>query len=518
MGIEKRKPQAVAKKKTNGEKKAPVSVEQTASSKEILKEGVFPNGKTRNDIIKDSFHPTMVEFLKEKLGIDLYDANVPSSVIYDLKENRVTEPLTLTVNPTYYSKEDKTTKVGKPITFVASLRMIMPYDNNFKPLPVTERSFPFVATYPPHAFIEKATDEEMAEEIENDLNMEKPDYQKIQQEQGRFTNAQIEALEQIGIRPDRLISSEFNAIPVLVKQDILDGREFEIDGTVRTDFGRSLNVTGIGKMITLKNGEVRTSFETLVPEVQKSNMLLDILGLRKMGNIEFDFLERDSLGKAKKDINGNNILNKAARNLVKFGYSMEKVVAHIHSKSKAEPKEDVGYYNLSVVNGGLVAEKLIKVDDVNDKGEAVTFTAKDGSVRNKYHFEMKNHPLTRSNVKVVDADGRKVNIDESLVGGLRINNKYVQFVSDKDRENYCKGIGGLVKDVEWREQTYKKDKNGKSVLKTKVTVHDQLYVVPDNQRNGFPKVFSPETTKEILKLNQKKNVSRRKKQNFSMGM
>lgn len=437
----------------------------------------------RENVITAKLHPTAVTFLKENFGIDVRDPKLPLATLYDIVEARVTAPLEYVVTPIIYDRSSKKAVEGQPLNCVGSLRFIFPYDKKtYKPIPIDEHNKVYVASFPCHEYLQKV-------DVSEAQSVATPAQEKATGELPKFNTAQIQALEGIGIKEDRLYSDGFNALPVSVKRDILAGQPFDVNGTVRTSFG-AVNITGQAKMVTLADGTVRTKFEPRYPEPLKQDSVLDIMSVRRIGNLELDFFERDPRGKVKTDVYDMPIINKAGRDLVKYGVTMEPVYGYLHMKeydNKEKKYVDVpkkARYHAAVVNGGIFASQDRQVPDLNEDGTQQT-TMIAGKEQKKFHYEV-------SDVRV--------NKD----GTVHVGSDDLKFASESDLKNYRAGIGGVVVGAKWHN------------FKDNTDVVYNAWAVPDITKNGFAKVFSPETSKAIIESHEKKAVVA-KKQNFSMG-
>ena len=439
----------------------------------------------RAELIEKGFHPTAVAFLKKELGIDLN--SLPLNTVYDIKAGRVTEPLTVRVTPIVYDRSTKTAKEMPPIQSVSSMRFVFPYDNDFNPVALDKNHKVYVASFPCHDFIQKA---EPSLETQQGA-AEAP----AKKELPKFTAEQIMALEGIGINENRLYATSFNALDVETKRDILEGNVFNVDGYVRTSFG-VLNVCGVGKLVEGPDGTARAKFQAQEPVKMEKDCILDIDSVRKMGNLELDFFERDANGKMKTDVYDLPILNQAGKDLVNYGVSFEPVDGYLH-KMEYDAREkrfkDViqkDKYQVSVVNGGLCATKMRKVNDLDQDGNQIK-TKFNGKEVDKYHYE---------------ATDVRINAD----GTVKVGNQDLKFKTKQDLENYKRGKGGIVEGATWVSY-------GEKGTKAKQVKYD-AYVVPDNQKNGFAKAFSPSTSQKLAERNQVKlTKAPKRKQNFSLG-
>lgn len=488
MAINKKADSKQSKMKENTEKRTSSKAKSTAkgtSAKAGKGKTAETEAQKRDELIAKGFHPSAVKFLKDELGIDL--SSLPLNTVHDIKAGRVTEPLNVRVTPLVYDKQAKEVRQMPPIQAVASMRFVFPYDNDYKPVALDKEHKVFVASYPCHEYLQKAdpsvTEAAVAAEAVSEEQKELP----------RFTAAQVMALEGVGINENRLYANSFNAIDVDTKRDILAGEVFDVNGYVRTSFG-VLNVTGQAKLVESKNGEVKAKFQSLEPSVPGKNGILDIASVRRMGNLELDFFERDQNGKVKTDVYDLPILNQAGKDLVTYGVSFEPVEGYLHKMeydSKDNRFKDVitrDKYQVSVVNGGLCATKMRKVNDLDQDGNQIK-TKFNGKEVDKYHYE---------------ATDIRVNAD----GTVKVNGQDLKFKSPEDLDNYRRGKGGVVEGAKWLSYP---EKGGKP----KEITYD-AFIVPDNQKNGFAKAFSPSTSQKLIERKAPKKTAR-KKQNFSMG-
>lgn len=468
--------------KEKSSKNAPATSKRTYAGKPAAPS---KDAEKKEELISKGFHPTAVKFLKDELGIDL--ASLPLSTVYDIKAGRVTEPLDVKVTPLVYDREKKELSSMPPILCTASLRFIFPYDKNFEPVALDKNHKVFVASYPCYEYAQKADPSELSSGPAVIDNTEK------QKELPQFSAGQVMALEGIGINENRLYSSSFNSIDVETKRSILDGDVFDVCGYVKTSFG-VLNVCGQGKLVQGANGTCRAQFKSNEPSVQGKNSILDIMAVRRIGNLEFDFFERDRNGKVRTDVYDFPILNQAGKDLVNYGVSFEPVDGYLHknvfdrSQNRYVDEVEKERYQVSVVNGGLCATKMQKVYDLDKEGNRIK-TTYNGKEVDKYHYEV--------------ADAR-INSD----GTVRVGQENLKFKSEQDMLNYRKGLGGTVEDAKWLEYSAKGGKPKE--------IRFDAFIVPDNQKNGFAKVFSPATSKKLQERNAPKQKTG-KKQNFSVG-
>lgn len=454
------KPKKAAEKSTPATKEPqaqqkPVSRKKSAPKESDSYEAVV-DGKKRNvssdDVergkLLDRFHPENIKYLRDKLGLDVTDAEkCNNAFLDDLLYGRVTKPVEMTVTPLAYDYGTKSRSLEMPqITILSSVRMIFPHDNKFNQIAIdpTERdSRLYVATYPHYLKCEKAQEEDVLEQPVAGVSEKSAVKEKVE-----FTDAEKQALEGIGISSQRLYGGRFNSIDQETKQMMKDGEDFVFTGTVNTEVG-ALNVSGIGRLST-EEGKVSASFETLDQQEGK-DLMLDIMSVRKVGNLELDFFERDSQGKILRDEEGQPRINRAGWNLIEFGQAMEPVAGYVHSvewsneNHRYEDKVNKGTYQVSVVNGGLVATSMKQGED---KRYEVATRMKDGKV---------------------------------FVGG-----QYLEFASEKDRDMYIHGFGGVVKGATWKDYSAKKD------------VKYDAFIVADNKKGGYGVAYSPSVSEKLI--------------------
>lgn len=483
MAINKKADSKKSELKHSEKSSRPARTESTA--KPQVKAG---DDQKRAEIIQKGFHPTAVKFLKDELGIDL--SSLPVSTIYDIKAGRVTEPLAVKVTPLAYDRETKTVREMPPIQAVASMRFVFPYDDKFQPVALDKNHRVFVASYPCHDFVQKA-DPSMQQEMAPSV---KPAGETV--ELPKFTPAQVMALEGVGINENRLYGNAFNALDLDTKRSIQQGEAFDVDGYVKTSFG-VLNICGQAKLVQGQDGTVRAKFQSQEPVMQGKDSILDITSVRRIGSLELDIFQRDSSGRVKTDVYDLPILNQAGKDLVTYGTAFEPVDGYLHRMeydSQTRSFKDVvekGKYQVSVVNGGLCATKMRKVADLDQDGKPL-MTTYNGKQVEKYHYE---------------ATDVRINSD----GTVRVGNQDLQFKSPQDLENFKRGKGGVVEGATW--QSY-----GEKGGKPKQVKYD-AFVVPDNQRNGFAKAFSPSTSQKLIERQQQQIQPKvaPKRQKFSLG-
>lgn len=421
-------------------------------------------------------HPEAVQYVKDKLGLDLKDPRVvDTQTLYDIVQGKVTKALPLIVVPQAYDPAAKALVDMPKIKVMDSIRIDFPKENGKSVAPSVK--VPYIETIACRPFLEKA----------EGFVPERAESPEVEQKPFSFSDKQLLALEGIGINRDRLYGG-FNYLPREVKADIAEGRTFFVDGQVKTDFGY-VKVIGEAR---LDGDAVR--FQSTYPEAREENTILDLRGARIQGNMEFDFFLRDSNRRVITDVNGVALFNAAAENLTKYGMAMEPVMGRSHTRKWDEKKgefKDVASvwepYQVSVVNGNLYATKMRQVVELGEDGKPIMETDRSGQEVEKTHPE--------ANVRTRDG---KVFLDNQGA-------EPKEFRSPQDYENFKRGKVAVVKDVVFHD--YKNNKD----------VTYEAAVVADNRAAGYGKAFTPATSKELIaKMDTKKNV--RRKQNYSFGL
>lgn len=466
---------------------APKTV-RAASARPTVK---YSPDEDRKKVLSERFCPEGIKYLKDVLGLDLTSRDIPVSDLYNIADGRVTEPLEAVVRPLAYDKEQKKVVEMKPVKVVASFRIVMPYDRKtFKPVAPTGENRPFVASYPCYEYLQKADPSEK-------ISASASAGTSRDEEMPRFTSAQVQALEGIGISEDRLYSNSFNAVPVSVKRAMLAGEAFDVNGTVRisdggTDSRLAINVNGVGKMVTAEDGSVAVKFEPQYPVEQKTNQIIDIMRIRRIGNLELDFFERDAKGRVKTDVYDNPIINKAGKDLARYGQAFGPVDGFVHEKmydKQSHKWEDTvrkEKYQVSLVNGGLCVTKMVKVNDLDKDGNQVK-TYINGKEVDKFHYEVKDSRVSKD-------------------GTVRIGTQNLKPATQKDLDDYRRGIGGKFLGFEYVD--FKS--------RDKKTITYDIFAVPDNRRNGFAKGFSQKVSEDLIARREETKKTTRK-QNFSLG-
>ena len=474
--------------KDKGAEQAPAANTAKARSARAAQDGGVDVKASRAKVLQSRFCPEGVKYLKDVLGIDLNSRDVSLEDLYNIAEGRVTNPLEAVVTPLVYDTASKKVVESKPIKVISSFRIVMPYDRKtFKPIAPSAENRPFVASYPCFEYLQKA---EPAQKVAPQKAAAGSD-----EALPVFTEAQMQALEGIGIARERLYSGSFNALTVDEKRDILAGKVFDANGIVRIADGTgesrlSISVNGRARMNTHKDGSVTMSYESQYPVAMKANDIVDIRKVRRIGNLEIDFFERDTRGKVKTDVYDNPVLNKAGKDLCRYGYCFGGVDGIIHERAfnkESRQWEDTTRkekYQVSLVNGGLCVTRMQRVPDLDKDGEQLK-TIIGGVEVDKFHYEVRDAR--------VSADGT-----------VRVGMQSLKPASEKDLENYKRGLGGRFKDF------VSEDK------KTKEKNTYDVFVIPDNRRGGFARAFSQKVSQELFERREEKAKATRK-QDFSLG-
>lgn len=481
---------ALKKKTTKVEaapKAAPVRKASSAKSVRAATSGAkMTDEQKRDKILKERFCPEGVQWLKDVLNIDVTNPKVPLSVVYDIAAGNVTEPIEAVVTPLAYDKSAKKNVEMPPMKVVSSFRIMLPYDRDtFAPIPPSKEQPVFVASYPCYEFLQKSEPSEAVSPAKEPEKVAKGELPK-------FSPEMVMALEGVGIREDRLYANTFNAVSLADKQAMVAGDAFTCTGTVRVADGLdnrlSINVNGLAKLEQGRDGKVSARFVTQYPAEQQGNRVLDLMKVSRIGSLELDFFERDARGHRKTDVYGNPIINKAGKDLVRYGRVFGFVDGYLHQKAfkngSWEESVQKDKYEVSVVNGGLCVSKARKVLDLDANGESLT-TVIGGKEVEKYHYESRD---------------AKVGKD----GTVRVGMQDLKPATPKDLEDYRRGVGGRF--VGYQAKDFK---TGKKV------VYD-AYVFPDNRRNGYGRAFSQKVSEELFAARQEKKTAR--KQNYSLGL
>lgn len=448
-------------------------------------EGMSESQK-RAKLLKERFCPEGLAWLRENLGIDLSSSRVPLQAVYDIAGGLVTSsPIEAVVKPLAYDKVRKETVQMPPIKVVGSFRIVMPYDRKtFSPVPPSKEQPVFVASYPCFDLLQKGDPAEAAAKA--------PVRSASEDEMPKFTPEMVMALEGVGIREDRLYKGSFNAVPFSEKKAMAAGEAFDCTGTVRIADGfddrLAVNVNGRARLDIAKDGSVKARFEPQYPVEQRAGQVVDLIRASRMGNLEIDIYERDSSGRMKTDVYNAPIINKAGRDLVKYGRAFGLMDGYTHTKTysggKFEENIQKDKYEVSVINGGLCVTRAKRVEELDQDGNAVT-TVIGGKEVPKFHYE--------SSLAKVNSDGT-----------VRVGTQDLKPATQADLESYKRGVGGRFVGYETTD------------FKTKKKVVYDAYVVPDNRRNGYGRAYSQKVSEELFARRAEKKAAR--KQNFAMGL
>ena len=446
----------------------------------------------RATLLKERFCPEGLDWLKENLGIDLSSPRIPLQVVYDIAGGLVTsEPIEAVVRPLAYDKKQKKNVEMPPVKVVGSFRIVMPYDRKTKdPIAPSQKQPVYVTSYPCYEMMQKAAIEGPAEA---------PSVNQADVPRGvEFSSEMVMALEGLGIREDRLYKNSFNAVPDVEKIAMVRGDAFECTGTVRIVDGLgnrlNININGLGKLEMAKDGGVTARFEPQYPSESRAGQVIDLIRASVLGNLEIDIYERDQKGFVKKDVYGNPIINKAGKDLVRYGRAFGLMDGRTHVKEykngQYEEHVERGKYEVSVVNGGLCAMPAKRVIELGEDGEPLT-TVIGGKEVEKFHYESSLAKVAK------DKDGNEI--------GVPVGSQTLKPATAKDLENYKRAIGGKFVGYEMKDA-----KTGKKV------VYD-AYVVPDNRRNGYGRAYSQKVSEELFSCQEQTKKAVRK-QNYSMGI
>ena len=481
------------------ERKPAVDNEAAAPVQQESPQAVAHGTKARDDVRRqkaiDDLPKGYAEFMQEKLGLDINDRRqVSDSNLYDLIQGKVTSPMDLVVTPLAYDREKGANERMPKVKLMSSLRIEFPRDKE------TRKFVPIDATHPARvSTVPCLPYREKAEGYEAEAPAQATAAQRGAKEGPTFSEAQLRALEGIGIDRNRLFAGP-NPFNREEKEAIASGEKFFFTGAVNTEAGL-LRVAGEGKLV----GD-RALFETSYPEKRSDNLVLDITEARKIDLVTkdegravlmLDFLERDAYGRAKTDVNRQPKLNQAGTNLVEYGMAMEPVVGVIkyrakNDEGKWEVKEgEPRHYQVTALNGSLHVTPMKEVKDLAPDGTVITYKDRHGKTVEQTHPEVYN-PMVKDGKVYVDGFTAK--------GAARVD-----FASKEDEANYRQGKAAVVKGHVFYDHGAKKE-----------VTYDAV-VVADNRKAGFAHAFSPSVSKALReKLHPAKPV--RKKQNFSMHM
>lgn len=455
------------KKRTEAEKAAAAAEARTESRSQssLRAEDI------RQKALK-SFHPSVVDWFKKNLGLDLASNQVPVSDLYKLGRGELTDPVKVIVTPLAYSVADKKPVEMPQIAAIVSLRASFPMEKG-KPVALDDKHRIFLQTVPCRPLVELAGPDEQ---------VPTPERSVADKRETKFTESQLMALEGIGISRERLYGG-FNHLTRQEKLDILDGEIFPVEGNVKTDFGY-VNVIGEARLRTDDGGVARVDFEPSYADKRAEGLVIDIDRARVIGTLELDFYKRTPDGKVKTDVSGAPVLNRAGENIMEFGAALEPVRGFLHKRARSEDGSwkdavEVGYYNVKAVNGSLFAQKMNESEVLGPDGKKSV---------------------------VYDIPNARIQDNAVFVSG---QNKPLEFVSAADKESFIQGRGGMVKDASFKDFKTKKE-----------VVYDAFVYAKEN---GFAEKFSPVTTEKIVqRLRSEKSTAQkattRKKVRFGRGL
>lgn len=416
--------------------------------------------------------PTVRDYFKKNLGIDFDSRDITARDIYDIVQGKLTRPLILTVTPLAYDKAAQQQVEMPKIRSVASVRTVLPFENG-KPVALDDKHKVFLETVPCRPFLVKSDGLEMTP-------VTPAPGKKEAAADVKFSDEQAQALEGIGINPNRLYGG-YNHLSREDKMLIAAGEKFPVDGVVRTGAGY-VNVIGEAVLVTGKDGSAACKFQPNYPEEREPGLVLDILGGRRIGALELDVFKRDSNGSVIRDANDQPMLNEAGINLITYGMAMQPVLGYTHQREfdKKENKwaDSVSraFYEVTVQNGNLYASKMKAVKDLGPDGKELDSVRWESS-------------------RVRTRDG-KVYLDGNAKTPL-------EFASPEDMKSYLEGRGGVVKGVTFHDFKANKD------------VKYDAFVVADNRKAGFGHAFTPDTSKKLIEARMLKQHTRRR-QNFGV--
>ena len=460
---------AVSRKKPS-ERAAKAEKEVKAEKKEVKSQADL-KVQEQHDQALAWFHPSVKDWFKEKLGIDL--KSMDTAFLFDLRQGKVTKPVEIVVEPLAYDRESKANVVMPKIKTYSSICVNLPIRNGKSVAPDGDKNRIFFRNVPCRPMLEKDFTP-VGGAVRSDAGQER--------ELPSFTDDQLLALEGIGIDRSRMFGG-FNHLSREQKFDIVDGNVFFVDGNVKTDFG-VVNVIGQGQLGKDHDGKAVAQFETTYPEERSADKVIDIIEGRRIGVLELDFFRRNNDGRIITNVNGAPILNDAGYNLVNFGNAMEPVRGYKHSRQfkdgKFSDQIEAHWYQVSVVNGNLYATQMTeqKVKGLDGKE---TIEPQVPNVRMK--------------------DG------QVFVNG---SNKPMEFATEADMKNYMSGRLAVVKNATFVDYSGEKKKS--------ITYDAVVYA--DNSKANFGKQRSPQTTKKILDLMERRSrkTGPAKRQNFSVGI
>lgn len=495
---------SVVEKEAQGESVAS-SRKYVASSK-----GRRPAGKSdaaaRAALLADDryFCPESLAYLKDVFGVDLSvpesKGGVPLRSVYDIAKRRVTEdPIDLVIKP--LSKVDDDYYEMDPIKTVACVKFVLPYNRTtYKPIPPSEDAPVMVETYPCYPYVMEG--EPVAPLFLQSPKAAASDGEQLSEsseEGGLDTGAEMEPAEvsEDGSSKECVVMTEAQRQLVGVfcnliqcmkddkKRDVLAGKPFDVNGSVRVDDGFKdlyVRVNGVGQIKTNRDGVMYMDFRPVYPMKREKGMLPDVVNIRRVGNVTLDFFERyPGNNRIRTDVNHVPVLNQAGRDLVNHGVCFEPVRGRKDNRvynpeiGKYVTKSTYGFYQVTLVNGGLCVTEMDMVEDLDQKTGAPLGTT---------------HP--ELHMPFIAPDGR-----------LNFEHQILEPANPIEAEKYRRGYGGIYKDFKFVD--YKRGK--------KEYVYDAI-VYADNRRNGFPHACDPQTSQEIIERRLKGREAR--KQRFHM--
>lgn len=396
--------------------------------------------------VMERFDPSVIDYVKENFSLDL--ATIPVGELYKLSRKEFAGPFETVLHPLAYDAEAKE-RVEMPAIKQNLYMRLLPPQEGGKPCAIDDKHNLIIQTLPVRPYIEITSEVSEAPVPERqDVNV-------------KFTESQMRALEGVGIIRERLYGG-FNHLSRAVKNDILNGEVFEVDGRVTTAAGY-VNVAGKARLVTDDEGNATAVYESNYPEKRTEGKVVDIEQAGIIGTLELELFRMSPDGKKRiTDATGAPIPTQAAWNLMEFGSAMEPVKGYVHKRERSsngawEDVREEGMYLVRAVGGSLFAQAMEKVETK----EGVSWQVKNPNIK----------------------DG-KVFVTGQMDGPL-------PFKSEADMKNFLEGRPAVIEGV-----TYKDSKG--------VVTYDAV-VVP--MENGSAQKFSPETSEKILK-----KVGRKKEQ------
>lgn len=438
------------------------SASQMRSSRRETKED-------RQRLVEKVFHRTAVDFLKDNLGLDVTDLKLSRDSVEDLAKGFVSGPFRLRVIPKVYDASSKSMVSASPIEFNSSLRVVFPFTLTEKrkdrvPQPVDAASLP-VYTFPVQRQLDPA--EEPEGNADGQVSEAKESAAVI-----RFSEDEFRVLQGLGVERETLFPvAGAGFVSREDRECMKNGEYFYVNGVVSTDFGKSrkVNVAGWARYV-IDDGKVVTEFHGVPVPKKGEAQCPDFMTVRCRGNVEYELIGEDGT------------LTQAGANLYRYGRSLGPVrgVSRIQEWDKESKsfrtvcKE--GRYLLSMVNGGICAERMEKELESNPDGTPRMVRSRDGKEFQSYYYKVSNTPeFTGSGIRqyYLDKDGKR-------------RSREVKFASDEEVLSYLKGEGGVLKDaLYWNSESRRLEKS-------------DLVAIPDSIRSGFPFVFGVADSEAIL--------------------